>query len=173
MAGLTLAIEMRRRRIQNRKQHFQEDNPHHSHPSYRSLLEPPPPIITTATSAAAMDEAALKARQRLEEKLGCFRPSSSRLNRVEANEGRGNNSMRTRDNHNHGYLVTRIPGRRWHFQINTSKSKGQLCAVCLEDFHVEKQVMQLSCTHKYHSDCLLPWLVDHPNCPSCRTPVPL
>ena len=46
-----------------------------------------------------------------------------------------------------------------------------MCSVCLEDFEGEQQMMELSCSHKYHSNCLMPWLASHPHCPTCRNPV--
>lgn len=49
----------------------------------------------------------------------------------------------------------------------------ELCAVCLEKVRgKKKKVMRLPCSHKYHSDCVLPWLAAHPDCPCCRTAVP-
>lgn len=49
---------------------------------------------------------------------------------------------------------------------------NELCAVCLEKVRGKKKVMRLPCSHKYHSDCVLPWLAAHPDCPCCRTAVP-
>ncbi|KAJ3697495.1 hypothetical protein LUZ61_001200 [Rhynchospora tenuis] len=54
-------------------------------------------------------------------------------------------------------------------------SRGDdLCAVCLEEVtgKKKKKVMRLPCSHKYHSECVLPWLAAHPDCPCCRTAVP-
>ncbi|CAL5395421.1 unnamed protein product [Camellia sinensis] len=165
MATMLTGVEMYRRRRTHSQQHLHDHDDHT--PSYTSILDPP--MMTTTST---IDDAAVKARQRLEERLGYFR--HSRPNRVQANEGRG-----IRDNHNNNdQLVSRLLGRQrdfhyFHFRIhnNNTKLKGQLCVICLEDFHEERQVMELLCSHKYHSKCLLPWLADHPNCPSCRTPV--
>lgn len=59
----------------------------------------------------------------------------------------------------------------WLLRGNKLKKDRKVCAVCLEDLGLEQQVMNLSCSHKYHSACLLPWLAAHPHCPYCRTPV--
>jgi len=171
-------IQYRRRKTHSRRSH--EDNSHfHGHGNNDYPSSP-----HGSWNEPSMDEAALKARQRLEEKLGCFRPS--RLNGVQANEGRANQTTTTttRDSDDNQYSISRILGRRpWHFQsINSSasssnsKSKGgqpMICVVCLEDCRAEGQqvMMELPCSHRFHSKCLLPWLASHPNCPSCRSPV--
>ncbi|XAR49035.1 hypothetical protein NMG60_11032057 [Bertholletia excelsa] len=147
-----LVVERRRRRRTTQR-----------HPSDGPQVEPPP----TAATTAPMDEIALRALQRLEEKLGSFRPSRS--NKTE--------KARPMAREKQDSLVTKILGRPWIFQIKSrSISEGQQCAVCLEDFRSsgKQSVVKLSCSHKYHSDCLRPWLAtaDHPNCPSCRTPIP-
>ncbi|XAR49066.1 hypothetical protein NMG60_11032112 [Bertholletia excelsa] len=144
---LVAGAEPRRRRTTTQRHLFD-----------RPRLEPP----STAATAATMDETALRALQRLEEKLGSFRPS------------RISNTTVAREKQ--GSLVTKILGRPWNLQIKSrSNSAGQLCAVCLEDFRSpgEQPVVKLSCSHKYHSGCIRPWLAaaDHPNCPSCRTPI--
>jgi hypothetical protein len=45
------------------------------------------------------------------------------------------------------------------------------CSICLDDF-VEGDLICWSkipsCTHIFHQQCLLPWLVIHDSCPSCR-----
>jgi hypothetical protein len=33
-------------------------------------------------------------------------------------------------------------------------------------------VMSLSCSHKYHSECVLPWLAIQPDCPCWHALVP-
>ncbi|KAI7982320.1 hypothetical protein LOK49_LG15G02456 [Camellia lanceoleosa] len=82
MAGMLPGVEMHRRRSRTTNpQRLHEDTPYAlGHPFYRSMMPTP-------TSTSAMDEAALKARQRLAQKLGYFRPSS--MNRFQSKEGRG------------------------------------------------------------------------------------
>ncbi len=45
------------------------------------------------------------------------------------------------------------------------------CAICLSDY-VEGDTVcwskNSSCRHVFHQHCLLPWLVSHDTCPSCR-----
>ncbi|XP_052190422.1 probable E3 ubiquitin-protein ligase RHY1A [Diospyros lotus] len=159
MAGVLPGVEMpRRMRARTSDCHrLPPDHSHRHHSSYGSWLEP-----STATDAT-MDGAALRARQRLEEKLGHFRPTS----RDRGDDVRGSRAKESQ------FSRKLLPLGLRGWQSNPSKSKGQLCAVCLEDFGAKPQqeVMNLPCSQKYHSKCLLPWLAAHPNCPSCRTPV--
>jgi hypothetical protein len=49
------------------------------------------------------------------------------------------------------------------------------CVICLEAFHVGEHVswshVSVKCSHVFHKDCILLWLVDRKNddCPSCRS----
>lgn len=54
------------------------------------------------------------------------------------------------------------------------KSGDQLeCAVCLDEFKVGDNLVNLPCAHTFHSNCLLPWLHTNTNahCPCCRTSI--
>lgn len=47
------------------------------------------------------------------------------------------------------------------------------CSVCLEHFVSGQQLICLPCKHRFHSDCLIPWLESHAKCPYCRAKVSL
>ncbi|KAK4762847.1 hypothetical protein SAY86_008615 [Trapa natans] len=47
------------------------------------------------------------------------------------------------------------------------------CAVCLEKLMSGETLMNLPCNHRFHSSCLLPWLVSNSRCPCCRTAIPI
>ena len=43
--------------------------------------------------------------------------------------------------------------------------------VCLKQF-VVNQTVRLECSHKFHVQCITPWLQMHNSCPLCRTEFP-
>lgn len=64
--------------------------------------------------------------------------------------------------------------RRRRAELTRTLSKVDVCAVCLDEVREERRqrVTRLPCSHKYHSECVLPWLAIHPDCPCCRSLVP-
>ncbi|KAF8398614.1 hypothetical protein HHK36_017545 [Tetracentron sinense] len=46
------------------------------------------------------------------------------------------------------------------------------CSVCLEDFEIRGEAKEMPCKHKFHSECILPWLELHSSCPVCRFQMP-
>ncbi|CAH9093882.1 unnamed protein product [Cuscuta epithymum] len=46
------------------------------------------------------------------------------------------------------------------------------CAVCLDDFEIGSEAKEMPCKHKFHSECIIPWLDLHSSCPVCRYQLP-
>lgn len=46
------------------------------------------------------------------------------------------------------------------------------CAVCLDEFIIGSEAKEMPCKHKFHGDCITPWLELHSSCPVCRYQLP-
>mmetsp|Transcript_107709 Transcript_107709/g.311170 ORF Transcript_107709/g.311170 Transcript_107709/m.311170 type:complete len:152 (+) Transcript_107709:467-922(+) len=42
---------------------------------------------------------------------------------------------------------------------------GATCVICLSDFAIEEEVVQLPCSHTFHSECIGKWLARSRHCP--------
>ncbi|XVE56744.1 hypothetical protein DITRI_Ditri04bG0035500 [Diplodiscus trichospermus] len=51
-------------------------------------------------------------------------------------------------------------------------NNNALCAVCKDDINLGEKIKQLPCAHRYHGDCIIPWLGIRNTCPVCRHELP-
>lgn len=62
-------------------------------------------------------------------------------------------------------------GGKYSWKKLMSTSTQEDCPVCLEPFQTNQVLINLPCTHRFHSSCLVPWLNRHCHCPCCRTKI--
>ncbi|KAI4313192.1 hypothetical protein L6164_026190 [Bauhinia variegata] len=53
-----------------------------------------------------------------------------------------------------------------------SKDEALVCAICKDLVDVGDMAKKLPCGHKYHGDCIVPWLGSRNSCPVCRFELP-
>ena len=46
--------------------------------------------------------------------------------------------------------------------------QGSTCSICYEEMLPQESLNELNCKHRFHIDCLLPWLQFKNTCPDCR-----
>jgi len=61
---------------------------------------------------------------------------------------------------------------RWGPRMQREKGGKQSCSICLADLEMGDEVMQITCGHFFHEDCILPWLKQTNSCPLCRFELP-
>ena len=71
-------------------------------------------------------------------------------------------------------VLERLHTRAWDRDPEEERRKGvdpDGCAICLNDYEVGVEVMQLPCRHEFHSECISKWLRTSRDCPFCRRDV--
>ena len=57
-------------------------------------------------------------------------------------------------------------------RVRIDDQAGVSCSVCLDDILVGSQATKLPCSHIFHGDCIVKWLVNSKYCPLCRFAMP-
>ncbi|CAN6866218.1 unnamed protein product [Brassica oleracea] len=57
-------------------------------------------------------------------------------------------------------------------QLDVEKDEGAFCAVCKDEMDIGTEAVGLPCDHKYHTECIVPWLKTRNTCPVCRYELP-
>jgi len=45
------------------------------------------------------------------------------------------------------------------------------CSICLDNLDNTKPITTLTCTHKFHTQCIDEWRINHNNCPLCNAKI--
>ncbi|KAH7295274.1 hypothetical protein KP509_27G040900 [Ceratopteris richardii] len=67
------------------------------------------------------------------------------------------------------YFVPQVPQN--NSEVEDAILEQNDCSVCLEHFKVGQVLICLPCKHRFHQECLIPWLESHGQCPYCRAKI--
>lgn len=77
------------------------------------------------------------------------------------------------------YLTNKPPAARSAIEALPSSvigagedGEGEECAVCKDGVAAGECVKRLPCSHRYHEECIVPWLEVRNSCPLCRFELP-
>jgi len=63
--------------------------------------------------------------------------------------------------------IAALPKKKLDEKMLGPELKGE-CSVCMDDVHVDEEVVVLPCSHWFHETCASAWLGEHNTCPICR-----
>ncbi|KAL2929866.1 putative E3 ubiquitin-protein ligase RHY1A [Bienertia sinuspersici] len=185
MAGMLPGVEAARRRRVHQSSGSSSSSGIASSPSSRrssfSLFSPnySASSLSHTRSRTYKDDEKLghlarQAKERLDEKLRAQIKPLIRRNSSDVTEDRMNNA-RSRENERE--LRTEVFGSKknggakrlmgWA-KLGWKSGEQEECAICLDEFRVGENLVNLSCAHRFHSRCLVPWLHTNAHCPCCR-----
>ena len=58
-------------------------------------------------------------------------------------------------------------------KFTKSDDEEVVCPICLEEFNENETVIELSCKHTFHKDCIKKWFENNHSCPTCRKKIDL
>jgi E3 ubiquitin-protein ligase RNF115/126 len=64
--------------------------------------------------------------------------------------------------------IAKLPKKKIDEKMLGPEMKAE-CSVCMDDVHLDDEVVVLPCTHWFHEACASAWLSEHNTCPICRT----
>jgi len=73
------------------------------------------------------------------------------------------------DNLPHGLSQEQLSHLEGQITNCTDEQVGQTCSICLETLEHNSHIINLDCSHFFHSNCLLRWYTESSTCPICRS----
>ncbi|WOK92143.1 E3 ubiquitin-protein ligase [Canna indica] len=112
----------------------------------------------------SLGHTAREAKERLDARLRSKRNSGS-----SEGCGQGEAHSRVLGKAQREVFAAKKSGRKFSWsKMGWEASEKADCAVCLEDFEAGDDLVHLPCDHRFHWNCVLPWLESSPHCPCCR-----
>ncbi|CAI0388674.1 unnamed protein product [Linum tenue] len=148
-----------------------------SHTSIPSLVSRQRNVQSQALEDKKLGGAAREAKERLDERLRTQRKwSDSKRRAVKSGTLR---IVDARTMSPLGELQTEVWGAKssrwerlkmmkWKAAATKTAAEQEECTICLDLFRAGDHLVHLPCAHRFHSKCLLPWLVTNAHCPCCR-----
>eukprot|EP01017_Pseudomicrothorax_dubius_P018321 TRINITY_DN2030_c0_g2_i4.p1 TRINITY_DN2030_c0_g2~~TRINITY_DN2030_c0_g2_i4.p1 ORF type:complete len:329 (-),score=90.27 TRINITY_DN2030_c0_g2_i4:110-1096(-) len=68
--------------------------------------------------------------------------------------------------------IAKLKVVQWNSTCNTDEEEI-CCNVCLNGLQDEEEVFELGCQHRFHCECLKPWLAKEKVCPVCKMEIKL
>lgn len=67
------------------------------------------------------------------------------------------------------------PSRKLNIQdrLATQNDLSEICPICHDKFELNSTVSVLDCKHIFHKNCIFEWGMYKPECPVCRTKIPV
>lgn len=66
-------------------------------------------------------------------------------------------------------LTPEIINQRCQTRPATDDDLNINCSICLS--HLDQEILELPCNHKFHKECIMNWFNNHNTCPNCRQPI--
>jgi len=85
------------------------------------------------------------------------------------NEGDYEMLLRLDDNKKKGLSkneLNQLP--TFKIMANNLNEDDKQCSICFDDFKTGEEVKALTCLHKFHCNCIEPWLKTNRSCPLCK-----
>ncbi|KAL7190978.1 hypothetical protein ACSBR2_023114 [Camellia fascicularis] len=118
-----------------------------------------------------LGEVAREAKERLNERLRAHRKSETKRNNnpesLRCIEGR---TVISRDLQIEVFRLKKNASSRMFScaKLGWKGTDQDECAICLEQFKSGETLVNIPCSHRFHSRCLVPWLQTNAHCPCCR-----
>ncbi|KAF5459792.1 hypothetical protein F2P56_019710 [Juglans regia] len=58
-------------------------------------------------------------------------------------------------------------------KVTLEEGRGENCMVCMAEYEDGMEVTRMPCSHLFHGDCIVKWLLTSHLCPLCRYPIPI